>query len=298
MRPRRLLALGLVAATLLACTKVPVTGRRQFNLIPEGIMNDLGSSTYKSMLAEENVAGKDDENTKVLKRIGQGIARAANKKKYDWRFSLIRDNDTLNAWCLPGGKIAVYTGILPVAKNEAGLAFIMGHEVGHATAHHGAERMSQQLAVLGGMAALYLYLDARSDLNEKQIGTIVAAMGVGAQGGVILPFSRAHEKEADVIGMMYMAKAGYPPEEAPKMWTRMEEHTGGSGVPVFMSTHPSNDARKANLREWMPQAKKRYKRSAQKANSQQTLWTTSDFSSGGKSGGKSGGGSSGGGTKR
>ena len=290
MRPRRLLALGLVAATLLACTKVPITGRRQFNLIPEAVMNDLGTSTYQSMLADENVADKGDSDAQVIKRIGQNIAKAAAQKKYDWRFNLIRDDDTLNAWCLPGGKIAVYTGILPVAQNEAGLAFIMGHEVGHATAHHGAERMSQQLAVLGGMAALYLYLDARSELNEKQIGTIVAAMGVGAQGGIILPFSRAHEKEADVIGMMYMAKAGYPPEEAPKMWTRMEEETGGSGVPVFLSTHPSNDERKANLREWMPQAKKRYKRSAQKANTQQTLWKSGDFSSQGAGGGKSGGG--------
>ena len=277
MSPRRLIAFGLVAATLLACTKVPVTGRRQFNVIPASLMNDLGSSTYKDMLSDETVAPKNDTDTQIVKKVGQGIARAANQKKYDWRFNLIRENDTLNAWCLPGGKIAIYTGILPVAKNEAGLAFIMGHEVGHATANHGAERLSQQLALLGGMGALYLYLDAKSDMTEKQIATVVAAMGVGAQGAVVLPFSRAHEKEADVIGMMYMAKAGYPPEEAPKMWTRMERQTGGSGVPAFLSTHPSNDQRKANLRDWMPQAKKRYKRSSKKANSQQTLWTKSDF---------------------
>ena len=277
MRLRRLLAFGLVAATLLACTKVPVTGRRQFNVIPPALMNDLGASTYKDMLSEENVAPKNDANTQIVRKVGQGIAKAANQKKYDWRFNLIRENDTLNAWCLPGGKIAIYTGILPVAKNEAGLAFIMGHEVGHATANHGAERLSQQLALLGGMGALYLYLDAKSDMTEKQIATVVAAMGVGAQGAVVLPFSRAHEKEADVIGMMYMAKAGYPPEEAPKMWTRMERQTGGSGVPAFLSTHPSNDQRKANLREWMPQAKKRYKRSNKKANTQNTLWTKGDL---------------------
>jgi predicted Zn-dependent protease len=294
MRPRRLIAFALVAATLIACTKVPITGRRQFNLIPEGLMNDLGTSTYKSMLAEETVAAKGDSNAQITKKVGQGIATAANQKKYDWRFNLIKANDTLNAWCLPGGKIAVYTGILPVAKNEAGLAFIMGHEVGHATAHHGSERLSQQLALLGGLGALYLYLDAKGDLKEKQIATIVAAVGVGAQGAVILPFSRAHEKEADVIGMMYMAKAGYPPTEAPKMWTRMENHTGGSDVPVFLSTHPSNDQRKANLREWMPQAKKRYKRSRKKANAEKTLWTTGDFKTSSKSGG---GGSKDSGTK-
>ena len=177
MRARRLVALGLVGlvSVSLACTKVPITGRRQLNLIPAGIMNDLGASTYKSMLADENVAGSNNDNQEVIRRIGKHIAKAANRKRYDWRFNLIQDNQTLNAWCLPGGKIAVYTGILPVAKNEAGLAFIMGHEVGHATANHGAERLSQQLAVLGGMAALYLYLDAQTEMDTQQKEIIIAA---------------------------------------------------------------------------------------------------------------------------
>jgi predicted Zn-dependent protease len=283
----RLTALGLLLSLgVTACIKVPVTGRRQFNLIPDGIMRSLGESTYASMLADEDVA-KGSENSQVIKRVGQRIADAANQRDYDWEFKLIQDSDTINAWCLPGGKIAVYTGLLPVVKNEAGLAFVTGHEVGHATAHHGAERLSQQLAVLGGMAGLYVYLDKKSDMSEKQVATVVAAVGVGAQGAVILPFSRAHEKEADVIGMMYMAKAGYPPEEAPKVWDRMEEATGG-GVPAILSTHPSNEQRKANLREWMPKAKKRYKRASQRSGTQQTLWTDSDFSS--SSGGKKSGG--------
>lgn len=301
-RIARLSAVGLLlsAVTLAACVKVPVTGRRQFNLIPDALMRNLGASTYTSMLADEKVVS-GNENAKVLKRIGGDIASAANQRNYDWEYKLIQENDTINAWCLPGGKIAVYTGILPVVQNEAGLAFVMGHEVGHATAHHGAERMSQQLAVLGGMGALYLYLDSRSELSTEQIAVITAAVGVGAQGGVLLPFSRAHEKEADVIGMMYMAKAGYPPGEAPKVWDRMEAATG-AGLPAFLSTHPSNKSRKQNLKEWMPQAKKRYKRNKGKVkrDTQITLWTNSDFSGGkGNSSTKgTSGGSGGGATKR
>ena len=271
-----LTALSLIASTVLAaCIKVPVTGRRQFNLIPDGIMRSVGASSYQTMLADEDVA-KGTENAKAIKKVGEAIADAANQKDYDWKFKLIQDGDTINAWCLPGGKIAVYTGLLPVVENEAGLAFVMGHEVGHATAHHGAERLSQQLAVLGGMAGLYLYLDNKTELSDKQTATVIAAAGVGAQGGVILPFSRLHEKEADVIGMMYMAKAGYPPGEAPDVWDRMEEASGPS-LPAILSTHPSNDQRKENLRDWMPKAKKRYNRSSKRSGTQQTLWTNRDF---------------------
>lgn len=269
-------ALTMIASTVLAaCIKVPVTGRRQFNLIPDGIMQQIGASSYQTMLADENVT-TGSSNAKAIKKVGEAIADAANQKDYNWKFKLIQDNDTINAWCLPGGKIAVYSGLLPVVESEAGLAFVMGHEVGHATAHHGAERVSQQLAVLGGMAGLYLYLDNKSELNDKQKATVIAAAGVGAQGGVILPFSRLHEKEADVIGMMYMAKAGYPPSEAPGVWDRMEEASGGS-MPTILSTHPSNENRKENLRDWMPQAKKRWNRSSKRSNTAQTLWTNRDF---------------------
>ncbi|MCP4803880.1 MAG: M48 family metallopeptidase [Proteobacteria bacterium] len=272
----RMTALTLLASTALAaCIKVPVTGRRQFNLIPDGIMRSVGASSYQTMLADENVA-RGTENASAIKKVGEAIAKAANQKDYDWKFKLIQESDTINAWCLPGGKIAVYTGLLPVVESEAGLAFVMGHEVGHATAHHGAERLSQQLAVLGGMAGLYVYLENKSDLNDKQIATVIAAAGVGAQGGVILPFSRLHEKEADVIGMMYMAKAGYPPSEAPGVWDRMEE-ASGAGLPAILSTHPSNDQRKENLRDWMPKAKKRHNRSSKRSGTTQTLWTNSDF---------------------
>lgn len=280
------LALAVVAT---ACVKVPVTGRRQFNIIPDGIMRQLGAATYTSTLADVNLS-KGNENSQAISQVGKAIAKAANQPKYDWEFKLIQENDTINAWCLPGGKIAVYTGLLPVVKNEAGLSFVMGHEVGHATAHHGAERMSQQLAALGGMGALYLYLDNKTELTTEQQAIVLGALGLGLEVGVLLPFSRAHEKEADIIGMMYMAKAGYPPGESIDVWDRMEKATGG-GLPAFISTHPSNEKRQENLNEWMPKAKKRYERNKLGRNTQQTLWTDSEFgSSGGKSGGSKGSG--------
>ncbi|MBK9365280.1 MAG: M48 family metallopeptidase [Deltaproteobacteria bacterium] len=302
----KVLALALLASTVgTAAAKVPVTGRRQFNLIPDALMRQLGESSYKSTLADVKLS-TGNENSQAIKSVGQAIAKAANQKSYDWEFKLIQENDTINAWCMPGGKIAVYTGLLPVVKNEAGLAFVMGHEVGHATAHHGAERLSQQLAVLGGMGALYLYLDNKSEMSNEQKAIVVAAMGAGAQVGVILPFSRLHEKEADVIGMMYMAKAGYPPGESVDVWDRMAQASGGSGVPAFLSTHPSEDKRQENLKDWMPQAKKRYERNKLSRNTQTTQWTSSDF--GGSSGGggrknnddssSGSGGASSGGTRR
>lgn len=253
------------------CSKVPVTGRRQYNIVPESIMIGLGKSAYSQTLSESKVEKKGDD-AEMLAKVGKRIATVANKKDYDWRYKLLDDDDTINAWCLPGGKIAVYTGILPVLKNEAGMGFVVGHEVGHAVARHGAERLSQQLTVLGGMAGLYLYMDQKTGLSDQQKGIIVAAMGAGAEVGVLLPFSRKQESEADVIGMMYMATAGYPPEESIDIWDRMEKATGGSSLPTFLSTHPSDDNRKANLKDWLPQAKKRYARNKLSGNTQATLW--------------------------
>ena len=271
-------ARGLVRAALLAgallagaCSKVPVTGRRQFNLVPDDVMLPLGKSAYAEMLSDVTVVRTGDD-AETLKAVGKRIAAVANQPKYKWRTSLIDDDETINAWCLPGGKIAFYSGILPVVRNEAGMAFVMGHEVGHAVAHHAAERMSQQLAVLGGLGALYLYMDHRTELSDEQKGLILAALGVGAQVGVILPFSRKHEKEADLIGLMYMARAGYPPGQAIKVWDRMEAATGGSSVPAFLSTHPSDETRKANLRDWLPRARKRYQRNKLDRDTTARLW--------------------------
>ena len=235
-------------------------------------MVPLGKSAYQEMLSAEQLESGTDRHER-LKKVGKRVSKIANQPRYRWRYSLIRDDDTVNAWCLPGGKIAFYSGILPILQNEAGMAFVMGHEVAHATARHSAERLSQQLAVLGGLSALYLYMENRTDMSDEMQGIIIGALGLGATVGVMLPFSRKHEKEADVIGMMYMARAGYPPTESVEVWNRMDEMSGRGSVPAFASTHPSHGQRKRNLRDWMPQARKRYQRNALSEDTQETLWT-------------------------
>ncbi|MFK7930868.1 MAG: M48 family metallopeptidase [Myxococcota bacterium] len=258
-----------VGLTAVACAKVPYTHRRQFNLVPDSIMQGLGASTYTSMLQGKQVQVKGT-SSEILDRVGSRISSVANKPSYDWQFRLIQE-DTINAWCLPGGYIGFYTGILPVLQNEAGMAFVMGHEVGHATARHGSERMSQQMALVGGMGALELYLSGKSKMSPEQQGLIMGALGLGAQFGVMLPFSRAHEKEADVIGLMYMANAGYPPQESVKVWDRMGA-ASPSNTPMFMSTHPAPGKRQDKLNEWMESAQKRYARNKLAGNMMQTLW--------------------------
>ena len=268
----RVLSLTVAAAvtvTAVACIKVPYTHRRQFNLVPDSIMQGLGASTYTSMLQGKSIQAKGQTST-ILDRVGKRISTVADKPSYDWQFRLIEE-DVINAWCLPGGYIGFYTGILPVLENEAGMAFVMGHEVGHATARHGSERMSQQLAMVGGLGALELYLSGQSKMSAEQRGLILGALGVGAQVGVMLPFSRAHESEADVIGLMYMANAGYPPEESIKVWDRMSA-ASPSNTPVFLSTHPSPGKRQAKLREWMDSAQKRYARNKLPGDMLATIW--------------------------
>ena len=266
----RSLALAAAAIVLLvACTRAPYTRRVQYNLVPDGVMSMLGSSTYKTMLGEARVE-RGTENARLLGRVGRRIAGAAKKPEYDWEYALMRD-ETINAWCLPGGKIGFYTGILPVLQSEAGMAFVMGHEVGHATAHHGAERLSQQLSLLGGLTGLDLFLANSSRLTREQRGLIMGAIGLGAEVGVILPFSRKHESEADIIGMMYMANAGYPPAESIEVWKRMDRLAGGGG-PAFLSTHPSNARRQENLREWLPRARKRFERNKLDHDTREALW--------------------------
>jgi len=261
--------LGTVVLVV-SCAKVPYTGRIQYNIIPDSLMRTIGKSTYKQMLAGEAVKSKGAD-AKTLSKVGRKISKVADKPKYDWTFSLIKD-DTMNAWCLPGGYIGFYTGVLPALKNEAGMAFVMGHEVGHATAHHGSERLSQSLTMVGGLVGLELYLKDHSKLKPKQRGLLLGALGVGATVGVILPFSRSHEAEADVIGMMYMAKAGYPPAESIKVWDRFARGSKGIDIPAFLSTHPSTKRRQANQREWLPTARKRYLRNKLGYDTQINLW--------------------------
>ena len=259
-----------MSALAVACAKVPFTGRTQYNLIPNSIMSGLGKSSYASTLAEVKVEKKGDDVT-TLRRVGDRISSAAKEPDFAWEFNLIEE-DTVNAWCLPGGYIGFYTGILPILENEAGMAFVMGHEVGHATAHHGAERMSQQLSLVGGLVGLELFLANKTQLEPEKRAIILGAIGLGAEVGAILPFSRMHESEADVIGMMYMASAGYPPAESIQVWQRMEKLAGGSSLPTFLSTHPSHDKRIANQREWLPAANKRYERNKLAADTTAVMW--------------------------
>lgn len=197
----------------------------------------------------------------MITKVGQRISSAAERwltangyagylKDYKWEYNLVKD-ETVNAWCMPGGKIVFYTGILPITQNETGVAVVMGHEVAHALADHGAQRMSagtlQQLGAVAGNVAIQDPPQKRNIFNQ--------AYGVGSQVGVMLPFSRSHETEADRIGLQIMAIAGYNPDEAAELWKRMKANSGGEAPPEFMSTHPSNDTRIANLTEWAPLAR-------------------------------------------
>jgi predicted Zn-dependent protease len=267
----RLAALLTAAGVLVvACAKVPYTGRIQYNVIPDSLMRGIGKSAYNEMLSGVSTKKKGDDAS-TLNKVGRKISKVADKPKYDWKFTLIKE-DVVNAWCLPGGYIGFYTGVLPALRNEAGMAFVMGHEVGHATAHHGAERMTQSLTMLGGLVGLELYLKNKSNLKPKERGLVLGALGVGATVGVILPFSRAHEAEADVIGMMYMAKAGYPPAESIKVWDRFEKESNVVKIPAILSTHPATQKRQANQKEWLPKARKRYLRNKLGYDTQEPLW--------------------------
>lgn len=247
-------AAGLFAV---ACAKVPYTNRTPFLLIPSGQMNALGAEAYKEARQQGQVV-KDGKDVDRLQKVGRRIAERANQPDYAWKFTLF-ESEEVNAWCLPGGYIGFYSGILPVLDNESGMAFVMGHEVGHAVARHSAEQLSTQLGLTGALTLIDTLLSGSGKVDEQSHGLIMGALGLGAQFGVVLPFSRSHEKEADVIGLMYMAESGYPPAESVRLWERMEQMTG-KGPPAFLSTHPSNANRIENLEEWMPQAKKKFQR--------------------------------------
>ncbi|HHG83806.1 MAG TPA: M48 family peptidase [Bacteroidetes bacterium] len=249
----------LILAT--ACHKVPITGRRQMKLLPNSSLNSMAVAQYKTFLGT-NAVSKDAQNTAMVKRVGERIQKAvesyfAAKKQskylagYRWVFNLVEDK-AVNAWCMPGGKVVVYTGLLPVALNEDGLAVVMGHEIAHAIANHGNERMSQGLIAQGGGMALSV---AISQKPKETQNLFMQAYGVGAQVGAMLPFSRLQESEADEMGLIFMAIAGYNPEEAVPFWQRMGKASGGGAPPEFLSTHPSNATRIAKLKKAIPKAK-------------------------------------------
>ena len=230
---------------------VPVTGRTQLVDISRDQEAALGLQSYRQILRQENVV-TTGQNAETIKSIGTRISAVTESSGFKWEYNLI-DSPQVNAFCLPGGKVAVYSGILPVAKNTDGLAAIMGHEIAHAIARHGAERMAhQKLVQIGTLAAGV----AVSDMDPGQQRAVMGALGVGAQFGLLLPFSREHESEADYMGLIYLARACFDPTEAPKLWERMGQASGGKGPAEFTSTHPSHETRIRQFQQWMPEALK------------------------------------------
>lgn len=243
-----------LSAILAGCSTVPYTHRHQLNIISESEEDKIGLQAWQDILAK-NKFSTDAQSVALVIRVGQRIADAAERKDYDWQFKLIDDPKTVNAFCLPGGRVAVYTGILPVTEDEVGLAVVMAHEVAHALAHHGAERMSQgELVSLGG-TALQAGLAGKDPVVQ---GQVMNAFGLGANVGILLPFSRSHEAEADHIGLILMAKAGYDPRAAVGFWQRMSA-SGGQKPPQFLSTHPSDGARIEKIKSELPEALTYYK---------------------------------------
>ena len=239
----------------IACQSVPVTGRRQIMLLPEGTELQMGLTSYQEVLKKSKISSDPALNAQVT-RVGQRIATATGRTDYEWEFKVIEDKQ-VNAFCLPGGKVAVYTGILPVTHDDAGLAAVLGHEVSHAIARHGGERVSQGLLVQTGLAATQIAL-ARNDPLIVQ--SVTALLGAGASVGLLLPWSRQQESEADHLGLIYMAKAGYHPSAARDLWVRMADVGRGQGrPPEFLSTHPAPETRIKQIEAWIPEALQYYR---------------------------------------
>jgi predicted Zn-dependent protease len=263
---RKITSLFLLAATFVACSKNPITGRNQAHLVSESELQAMATQQYQQFLSENRVVSASaDRDAEMVRRVGQRVANAVSKyftqqgqantlAGYHWEFNLVQ-NQEANAWCMPGGKVVVYTGLLPITQNEAALAMVLGHEISHAVLQHGNERMSQGLIQqLGGVA---LSVAVSSQPAETQ-NLFLNAYGVGSQVGVLLPFSRKQELEADHYGMIFGAMAGYNPREAIALWQRMEKASNGQAPPEFLSTHPAAGNRIAQLEKYLPEALKYY----------------------------------------
>lgn len=251
----RLAFLALLLA-LVACQTSPYTGRSQLLLYSEEQMVGLGTQAYLEMTDPKKVKVSTDARlTEPLERVGRAISTAADKPDYKWEVKLIDDPKTANAWALPGGKIAFYSGIYPIVDDEAGMAIVMGHEVMHALLQHSNERMSQKVAVAAAATAAAI---GTRNMKSGERAAVLGALGVGAAVGYVLPYSRKHESEADEQGLYLAARAGYDPEAAIKVWERMDKLSAGQRPPEFLSTHPEPARRIENMRKWMPKAKELY----------------------------------------
>jgi predicted Zn-dependent protease len=255
----------ILATVIYSCATVPLTGRRQLSLVGDAEINQSAAASYSQLLSDPKTkviaTGTDAQR---VKRIGQRLAIAiesylqqhgyADQYQFKWEFNLIQSNE-INAWCMPGGKVAVYSGILPVTQTDAGLATVMGHEIGHAIARHSAERMSQQLAAQAGGGLVGAAAGNQSATTQAIIGQLY---GIGGQLA-LLKYSRDQESEADKLGLTFMAMAGYNPNEAVAFWKRMAAQNKGGAQPEFLSTHPADATRIAALQNAIPEAMKYYK---------------------------------------
>lgn len=253
------LAIAGALTTTQGCVKTPYTGRQALILLPWSQEKALGAQSYQEILSKETLC-TDATANKTLTAIGQRIAKVSGKPGWAWQFKVIAAKDTPNAFALPGGKVAAYSGIYGPAKNEAGLATVIAHEVGHAIARHGGQRITQSMLVGLGLEAADLTLG-----DTKHKDKILAGLGVGAQVGVLLPYSRSMEEEADTIGIYLMAQAGYDPREAVAFWKRFQKAKSSSGgTPEFLSTHPATKKRIANLEKLVPKALELYQKAPTK----------------------------------
>ena len=258
-----LLLLGLF---IYACANVPVTGRQQLNLVSNSEIIPMVNQQYDSIVHHARLSS-DANQTQMVKTVGLKIQRAVEKYMADnnlssqldgfkWEFNLIDDPKTVNAWCMPGGKVAFYTGIMPICKDESGVAVVMGHEVAHAIANHGRERMSQGLVANMGLSTIGAAMGQNPTMTKQ---LLMQAVGMGTQIGM-LKFSRQHESEADRIGLIFMSMAGYDPNTAVSFWERMDQMSGGNAPPEWLSTHPSHSTRISDLKAQIPEAMKYYKK--------------------------------------
>lgn len=256
----------LIAGLLAGCALNMVTGRNQLSLVPESQLQTMAIAEYSSFLSANNVLSPSNRDAAMVDRVGARIANAITKyysdkgqgsvlEGYKWEFNTVQSND-INAWCMPGGKVVVYTGLLAVTQNETALAIVIGHEIAHAVAKHGSERMSQGLVQQLGGVALEVALSQKPQQTKD---LFMQTYGIGSQVGAMLPWSRQQETEADQYGLIFAAMAGYDPQEAIPFWQRMSA-IGGAKPPEFLSTHPSDATRMRKLQQFMPEAMKYYNR--------------------------------------
>jgi len=260
MGKHRIIFLLVLTLIWSSCARVPISGRRQVRMLPEGLLGEMAAASYQGFMEEHNVVPLKDPRAQLVQHTGERISvavvnflretgQAKRVQGFEWKFTLVESNE-VNAWAMPGGKVAVYTGILDLTRDENGLAVVMSHEIAHAVARHGNERMSQQLLLAMGAVSLDV---AMREKPQQTRDIFLLAYGAGGALGS-LAYSRQHEYEADALGMTFMAMAGYDPSHAISFWERMLDYSGASAVPAFLSTHPTNEARIKAAREYLPDA--------------------------------------------